>query len=120
GIRDSLGHTLRLEVYDVTVASNGQEALSSLRDTGFDLVLLDVDMPVSDGWDTLGQIITVSLSLPLIVIKGCPDQQRLVTQEGVTAVLEKPLDLPLLLGVMGRALAETSEGRDKGTRPESR
>jgi DNA-binding NtrC family response regulator len=120
GIRDSLGHTLRLEGYDVTVASNGQEALNSLRDTGFDLVLLDVDMPVSDGWDTLGQIITVSLSLPLIVIKGGSDQQRLATQEGVTAVLEKPLDLPLLLGVMGRALAETSEGRDKGTRPESR
>jgi two-component system nitrogen regulation response regulator NtrX len=119
GIRDSLGQALRWEGFDVTVATNGQEALNSLRATGFDLVLLDLDMPFINGWDTLGQIITISLSLPLIIITGRPDQQRLATQKGVRAVLQKPLDLPLLLGVMERALAETSEARVHGTRPES-
>jgi DNA-binding NtrC family response regulator len=119
-IRDSLGHTLRLEGYDVTLASNGQEALNALRSTGFDLVLLDLDRPVRDGWDTLGQIITISLSLPLILITGHPDQQRLAAHKGVTAVLEKPLDLPLLLGVMERALAEMAAARGDGTKPESR
>jgi DNA-binding NtrC family response regulator len=119
GIRDSLGHTLRLEGYDITLACNGGEALHALRATGFDLVLLDLDMPVRNEWDTLGQIITTSLSLPLIIITGRPDQQRLATQKGVTAVLKKPLDLPLLLGVMQRALAETSVARGDGTGTES-
>ena len=118
-MRDSLGHSLRLEEYDVSLAANGQEALNALRATGFDLVLLDLDMPVTNGWDALSQIVTTSLAIPLIIITGRPDQQRLATQKGVTAVLEKPLDLPLLLGLMERALGETSEARGSGTKPES-
>jgi DNA-binding NtrC family response regulator len=112
---DSLGDALRLEGYDITVAANGPEVFNSLRATGFDLVLLDLDMPISNAWDTLGQIITISLSLPLIIVTGHPDQQRLATQKGVVAVLEKPLEMPLLLGVMQRALAQTSAVRGHDT-----
>jgi len=110
---------LCLEGYDVTVAANGREALDSLRQTGFDLVLLDLDMPVINGWDTLGQIVTSNLSLPLIVITGHPDQQWLATQKGVAAFLEKPLDMNLLLEVMKRVLAPTAQARGGGTSPKS-
>jgi DNA-binding NtrC family response regulator len=113
GVRHSLGDTLRLEGYDVTLASNGQEALYALRATGFDLVLLDLDRPVCQGWNTLCQIITISLTLPLIKITGRPDPSWLATQKGVTAVLEKPLDLSLLLGVMERALAEKTHAHQQ-------
>jgi CheY-like chemotaxis protein len=41
GIRDSLGHTLRLEDCGVTVTSNGPEALDSLRGSSLDLMLLN-------------------------------------------------------------------------------
>jgi FixJ family two-component response regulator len=44
--------------------------------------------------------------LPIIIITGRTDQQWLAAQKGVVAVLEKPLDMPLLLDVMKRALAE--------------
>jgi two-component system response regulator MprA len=111
GIRDSLGRTLRVEGYDVTLASNGQEALNSLRTTGFDLVLLDLDRPVTNGWNTLGQIITLSLSLPLIIMTGRSDQQWLGTQKGVVAVFEKPVDVTLLLDGIRRTLLETVEAR---------
>jgi two-component system response regulator MprA len=43
-MHDSLGHTLRLEGYDVTLATDGQQALNALGDTGFELVLLNVLM----------------------------------------------------------------------------
>jgi DNA-binding NtrC family response regulator len=119
GSRDSLGRTLREEGYAVTVASNGWEALNSMRNTGFDLALLDVDMAVNNEWDTLAEIITVSLSLPLIIITALPDHQHPAAHKGVAAVLEKPIDLPVLLSVMERALAETSESRGRGARPES-
>jgi DNA-binding NtrC family response regulator len=118
-IRDSLGHTLRSKGYEVTLACNGQQALNALRATGFDLVLLDLEMPVTKGWDTLSHLVTISLGLPLIVITGRPDQQPLPAQKGVAAVLEKPLDLPLLFGVMERALAARSEDCGNPTRPES-
>jgi DNA-binding NtrC family response regulator len=119
GVGDSLDQALRLEGYDLTLASNGKEALNALRTTGFDMVVLDLNVPVTAGWAALSQIVTTSLSLPLIIITGRPDQQPLATHKGVTAVLEKPLDLLLLLGVMARALAETSRVRGKGLRSES-
>ena len=117
-LRDSLGRTLRSAGYDVAVASDGPEALNSLRTTGFDLVLLDLDLPIRNGWDILGQIITISLSLPLIIVTERPNKQRLAAQSGVVAVLEKPLDLPLLVGVVERALAGTSESRSNRSKPE--
>lgn len=108
GIRDSLGHTLRLQGYDVTVASNGRAALDALCNTSFDLALLDLDMPVINGWEFLQRIITVSLSLPVIIITERTDQQRLATKPGVVAVLEKPLNLDSLLGVMERVSAKSA------------
>jgi DNA-binding NtrC family response regulator len=117
-LRDSLGRALRSAGYDVSVASDGPEALNSLPTTGFDLVLLDLDLPIRNGWDILGQIITISLSLPLIIVTERPNKRRLAAQSGVVAVLEKPLDLPLLVGVVERALAGTSESRSNSTKPE--
>jgi DNA-binding NtrC family response regulator len=116
-IRDALGHLLRLEGYDITLASSGREALNALRDTGFDLVLLDLEMPAVNGWDTLVQMVTISLSLPVIITTGRSDQQWLAAQKGVAAVLEKPVDLPLLLDVMKRVLAETAEARRQRIEP---
>jgi len=108
-IRDSLGHTLRLEGYDVSLACNGREALKALRDTWFDLVLLDLDMAALDGWQTLGQIVTTGLraglSVPVIITTERADQQWLASQKGVAAVLKKPLALPSLLEVMKRMAA---------------
>jgi DNA-binding NtrC family response regulator len=111
GIREMLCHTMRGDGYDVTLASSGQEALYSLRATGFDLVLLDLDGPVTGGWDTLGQIIMISLSLPLILVTDHSDQDWLANQKGVAAVFEKPLNLPLLLDEIDHALAATVGAR---------
>jgi DNA-binding NtrC family response regulator len=119
GVCDSPGRALRWEGYDLTLASNGKQALNALRSTGFDLVLLDLNITATAGWNALNHIVTTSLALPLILITGRPDQQPLATQKGVTAVLEKPLGLPLLLEVRERALTETAVVRGKGARPES-
>ena len=88
GIRDSVGDSLRLQGYEVILASNGREALNALRDTGFDLVLLDLELPVVSGWDTLVKIVTVSLSLPVIIITERSGQQWPDPQKGVAAFLE--------------------------------
>src|SRR5262245_5042612 len=53
GIIDVLIAVLKDAGYAATGASNGQEALAQLRGTLPDLVLLDLEMPVLDGADTL-------------------------------------------------------------------
>jgi len=58
------------EGYDVSVASNGKEALSRLFDgdeTEPDLIILDIRMPKMDGLDTMGHILKSRLDKPVII-----------------------------------------------------
>lgn len=48
-LRESYRIILSSEPYDVDVASNGQEALEKCRHTDYDLILLDLMMPIMDG-----------------------------------------------------------------------
>jgi PleD family two-component response regulator len=52
------GHALREEGYLVLCAHNGKEALRCLEASSFDLVILDVVMPVMDGIEALGKIVS--------------------------------------------------------------
>jgi two-component system response regulator (stage 0 sporulation protein F) len=100
------------EDHDVCIASDGREAVHALRETAFDLVLLDLDMPSRNGWESLCQIITVSLTLPLIVIEGA-GRQRVFKKKGVTAVLQKPVDVKALVDAIEQTLAETAQTRQQ-------
>ena len=44
---------LRLEGYEVDEATSGPDGLSRLRDGDYDLLMLDADLPESDGWGTI-------------------------------------------------------------------
>ncbi len=55
-IRDFVRMNLELERYHVIEASNGQEALEQLRENLPDLIVIDVMMPVMDGFETLRHI----------------------------------------------------------------
>ena len=55
-VRDSLTDVLVAEGYKVIPAENGRQALELASRYAVDLVLLDLNMPVKDGWDTFEQI----------------------------------------------------------------
>lgn len=65
---------LDLEGYDVLEAENGLVALDKIREQMPDLVLLDVAMPVLDGFETLQQIRQVS-SVPVIMLTVKGDEE---------------------------------------------
>ena len=50
-IRESLAKILRAEGYEIVLAENGQEAIEKLVQESFNLLLLDLGLPVKDGWD---------------------------------------------------------------------
>ncbi len=108
----ALTGVLESEGYDVRHADDGHEALLAfgvLPDIG--IVLLDLNMPVRDGWKTLDQFRAINPSLPVIIITARPDQQSLAAAAGAAALMEKPLDIPLLLETMRKLLAEQPETR---------
>ena len=47
---------LRVEGYDVDEATSGDEGLEKLRSGGYDLLMLDAELPDSDGWEVLKQV----------------------------------------------------------------
>ncbi|AKA36293.1 bifunctional response regulator/alkaline phosphatase family protein [Flagellimonas lutaonensis] len=63
-------HILFLEKkdYRVTTCKSGQEALEEIRDTTFDIVFLDENMPGISGLETLNEIKQIDASLPVVMI----------------------------------------------------
>jgi signal transduction histidine kinase/FixJ family two-component response regulator len=87
---------------EITEAENGAEALERLERQAFDVVLLDVHMPVMDGCETIARIRASSepwRTLPVIALTADAmegDRERFVAM-GMTDYLAKPIDRRLLL-----------------------
>lgn len=119
-IREALDKMLREEGYDVVSAQDGREADEKLRAEKVDLLVLDIGLPVRDGWDTLRQLAKASSSLPVILITGRWKQAEQAAAAAVDVLMEKPLDVPRLLQVIRELLAEAPEKRCQRLRDRGR
>ena len=119
GVREILGRVLESEDYFVLYAKTGRETAAQFMAELPDLVLLDITMPDRDGWDVYDLINSTHPLVPVIVITARPDQYRQASELGVDALMEKPLDLPLLLKTIGTYLSESGDERVRRlTRPD--
>jgi len=110
-IRQILLRLLVEEGYRVSTAAHGAEALALIDATKFDLVLLDLNMPIKGGWETYEQLSTLRPLLPVILITARPNQFFSAVASGVGALLEKPLDFVQLLSTIQALLKEPDEVR---------
>ncbi|MCI0537736.1 MAG: response regulator, partial [Verrucomicrobiales bacterium] len=67
-IRESLSKILGAESYEVVLAENGQEAVQKHAVERIDLLILDLNMPVKNGWDTLEWLVGINPLLPVVII----------------------------------------------------
>jgi len=83
------------KAWDVSVsfAGNGAEALVAIKTGKADVLFLDLNMPVMDGYETLATIRALDLPTLTIVVSGDiqPEAQARVTQLGAMAFLKKPV-----------------------------
>ncbi len=109
-IRESLAVILREENYTVRLAENGREAVREFLAGSPDLILLDLNMPDTDGWKAFDVIARLAPDVPVIVVTARPGQARRSAEAGIDMLLEKPLDIPVLLETIRNLLAspETS------------
>ncbi|WP_455208217.1 response regulator [Kaarinaea lacus] len=98
--RDMLVRRLQPLGYQVATAKDGAEAMDILMQTGFDLVLLDIMMPVKDGFEVLQEIKAHNdlRMIPVIMITALDDTSSAARciQLGAEDYLTKPFD-PILL-----------------------
>ncbi len=111
GVRESLLAVLREEGYRVLAAAGGATALALAVSASPDLVLLDLNMPDQSGWDTFERLSGEKPLLPVIVITARPNQLFTACNAGVGALLEKPLDIPILLKTIKTLLEEPADVR---------
>lgn len=106
---------LDLEGYEVSEAENGLVALSKARDELPDLVLLDVAMPVMDGFETLAQLREVS-AVPVIMltVKGDEEDRIRGLDLGADDYVTKPFS-PRELSSRIRAVLRRVEPTKPGT-----
>lgn len=89
--------------YLVDSAGNGLEALGKIEATRPALVILDLMMPVMDGWQLLERLPAVPARPVVIVLSAFPDFSRAV-RAGARACLSKPFSFRELLATCGSAL----------------
>ena len=111
GVRRMLVRVLEEEAYLVVPAVTGREALQRLAAKDIDLVLLDLNLPLENGWETFQQMNSDNPYLPVIIITARSNQLFPALASGVGALMEKPLDLAKLLRTIEQLLAEPVETR---------
>jgi len=116
-IRSSLEKILTENGYQLTVAADGDSAQSEFAQA--DLLILDLNLPIQDGWDILGQVSAGYPLLPVIVITGLADQLDERAIPGASAFLEKPIEVPALLETVERLLNRTPEEQVAASRSNS-
>ncbi len=97
-ITDPLARRLRLRGFEVSVASNGQIGLDMALSLKPDLVVLDVMMPVMDGWEVCRQLRAES-TVPILMLTALDDDfDRIAGLElGADDYLAKPFSTNVLV-----------------------
>jgi CheY-like chemotaxis protein/DNA-binding CsgD family transcriptional regulator len=100
------GH-LTAEGHRVRTAADGHEALVAIGEARPEVVVLDVRMPVLDGWGVLEALTEepTTAELPVVVLTGSASEEDLIRAHltGAVAYLNKPFEIAALLGAVTRA-----------------
>jgi signal transduction histidine kinase/DNA-binding response OmpR family regulator len=106
-------HMLKREGHTVVIAQDGQEAVDAVRREPFDLVLMDVQMPVMGGFDATRRIRETEISpahLPIIAMTAhaLKGYREACLEAGMDDYIAKPIKLHELLGVIQRTISRYS------------
>jgi two-component system cell cycle response regulator DivK len=111
-IWDFLSRRLKRRGYDVVVAQDGQEGLDKARTESPDLLLLDMNLPVMDGWTVARTLKSdeATRRLPIIALTAhamAGDREKAIAA-GCDDYHPKPVDFSQLLNQIETALAPRS------------
>jgi CheY-like chemotaxis protein len=99
---------LQREGHDVTLADNGERAVSEVQTGTFDVVLMDVDMPVMDGLAATRAIRArerqTGNRTPIVALTSNTNREECLAA-GMDAFLSKPLKTNALRRVLGTVLS---------------
>ena len=98
-IRESLSYILTKEKYEVAEAANGKIATEMMKETSYDLVITDIEMPVMKGLELLDEIKKMNLQTNTIVITAYGSMETAIAalRSGASDYILKPIEFDELL-----------------------
>ena len=111
GIRTMLADLFREEGYEVKTAVDGRQALEYVRRDNFDVVLLDMAMPVMDGWQLARVLDDSAIDVPLVAMTAARSSAVLAKEVRAAAYLTKPFDIDTVLSTVERVVQSNEEKR---------
>ena len=105
-ISELFAQRLERRGYTVTVVTDGRSALEQIAQSDFDLVLLDILMPETDGIQVLKHLrhLKSRIQLPVIMTTAKDEPQDIIDalRQGANDYVTKPIDIEVLLRASGR------------------
>jgi two-component system, NtrC family, nitrogen regulation response regulator NtrX len=109
-IRKTLRDILEFEKYEVDEAVDGLDCIVKIKQTNFDVIILDVKMPRMDGMEAIEKIQNLTPDTPVVMISGHGNIDTAVeaVKKGAFDFIQKPPDLNRLLITLRNALDKSS------------
>ena len=104
GILEAVAELLRIEGYEVETAANGVAALEAIGRSRPALVLLDMRMPVLDGWGVARMLAERGIRVPILVMTAARDGASWASEIGADGYLSKPFGIGDLLDAVRRGV----------------
>jgi two-component system, chemotaxis family, chemotaxis protein CheY len=101
-ILDTVSEILAFEGYPILTATNGAEGLRCVEQAQPALILLDMRMPIMDGWEFARILKDRGITLPIVVMTAAQDARQWAQEIGATAFLAKPFELLDLVNIVER------------------
>jgi DNA-binding response OmpR family regulator len=109
-------HRLNLEAagHEVLLAADGMKALERIAADAPDAVVLDVMMPVLDGWGVLDRLTAMADPPPVLIVSAKSSREDIAhaINSGAADYLAKPFNPEALVAALNRLLAESDTDRE--------
>jgi signal transduction histidine kinase/CheY-like chemotaxis protein/ligand-binding sensor domain-containing protein len=99
--------------YAPEIANNGQEAIDMLNKKPYEIILMDIQMPILDGLEATKQIRKHSKHQPAIVAmtaNAMPEDKEACLQVGMDDYISKPFNIPVLIAILEKVSLGTGVG----------
>ena len=111
--RDMLSRRLKKRGYEVAIAVDGAEGVEKARSEAPDLILMDMSLPVMDGWEATrilkAEDDTRSIPVVALTAHAMSTDREKAFEAGCDAYETKPIELPRLLETMEKLLQTQSK-----------
>ena len=92
--------------FQVETATNGQEAVEKVQNNDYDLVLMDIQMPIMDGYEAAREIRKFNTNVPLIAMtaNAFSEDVQNAKEAGMNDHIAKPIDVPKMMETLKKYL----------------